>query len=160
MGVRKGYLPFMPGAMCTTYMGRKNIEITADTIVNKFGGELVYGDTDSNYINFPLMETKSDEELWAYSEFVADELTKLFPPPIKLEFEGAIYTFFFILTKKRYMYRKVEKKGGKLIYSNNIGKKGVLLARRDNSKFIRDVYEGVINHITNEKMARITDLEA
>uniref|UniRef100_A0A6C0H439 DNA-directed DNA polymerase n=1 Tax=viral metagenome TaxID=1070528 RepID=A0A6C0H439_9ZZZZ len=150
MGVRRGYLPFMPGAMCTTYMGRKNIEITADTIVKKFGGELVYGDTDSNYINFPLMEGKSDEELWKYSEFVADELTKLFPPPIKLEFEGAIYTFFFILTKKRYMYRKVEQKRGKLIYSDSIGKKGVLLARRDNSNFVRVVYEGVINHIADK----------
>jgi DNA polymerase elongation subunit (family B) len=151
MGVRRGYLPFMPGAMCTTYMGRKNIEITADTIVNKFGGELVYGDTDSNYINFPLMEGKSDEELWDYSEFVADELTKLFPPPIKLEFEGCIYNFFFILTKKRYMHRKIEKKRGQLIYSDSIGKKGVLLARRDNSNFVRVVYEGVINYIADKK---------
>ena len=150
MGVRRGYLPFMPGAMCTTYMGRKNIEITADTIVKKFGGELVYGDTDSNYINFPLMKDKTDEELWKYSEFVADELTKLFPPPIKLEFEGAIYTFFFILTKKRYMYRKVEQKGNKLVYSDSIGKKGVLLARRDNSNFVRVVYEGVINRIADK----------
>jgi DNA polymerase elongation subunit (family B) len=150
MGVRRGYLPFMPGAMCTTYMGRKNIEITADTIVNKFGGHLVYGDTDSNYINFPLMEGKSDEELWDYSEFVADELTKLFPPPIKLEFEGAIYNFFFILSKKRYMHRKIEKKRGKLVYSDSIGKKGVLLARRDNSNFVRVVYEGVINHIADK----------
>src|SRR6056300_1322018 len=81
MGVRRGYLPFMPGAMCTTYMGRVNIELTADTIVNKLKGELVYGDTDSNYINFPHMENKSDEELWAYSEYVADEVTKLFRQP-------------------------------------------------------------------------------
>ena len=150
MGVRRGYLPFMPGAMCTTYMGRKNIEITADTIVKKFGGQLVYGDTDSNYINFPLMEGKSDHELWDYSEFVADELTKLFPPPIKLEFEGCIYNFFFILTKKRYMHRKIEKKRGELIYSDSIGKKGVLLARRDNSNFVRLIYEGVINHIADK----------
>jgi DNA polymerase elongation subunit (family B) len=150
MGVRRGYLPFMPGAMCTTYMGRKNIEITADTIVKKFGGQLVYGDTDSNYINFPLMADKSDDELWDYSEFVADELTKLFPPPIKLEFEGAIYNFFFILSKKRYMHRKIEKKRGKLVYSDSIGKKGVLLARRDNSNFVRVVYEGVINHIADK----------
>lgn len=43
-GVRRGYLPCMPVAMCTTYMGRVNIERTADTIVKKFGGKLVYGD--------------------------------------------------------------------------------------------------------------------
>lgn len=106
---------------------------------------------NSNYINFPHMEGNSDEELWAYSEYVADEVSKLFPPPMKLEFEGEIYTFFFILTKKRYMYRKVIKnKHGELIYSNSIGKKGVLLARRDNSKLIRDVYEGVINRIADD----------
>lgn len=104
---------------------------------------------NSNYINFPNMEGKSDEELWEYSEHVADQVTKLFPPPMKLEFEGEIYTFFFILTKKRYMYRKVVQKEGKMIYSNNIGKKGVLLARRDNSKFVRDVYEGIINRIAD-----------
>lgn len=150
MGVRKGYLPFMPGAMCTTYMGRVNIKLTANTIINKYKGELVYGDSDSNYINFPHMEGKSVEELWEYSEYVADEITKMFPPPMKLEFEGAIYTFFFILTKKRYMYRKVVKKGNKMVYSDNIGKKGVLLARRDNSKFVRDVYEGVINRIADD----------
>lgn len=104
---------------------------------------------NSNYINFPHMENKSDEELWAYSEYVADEVTKLFPQPMKLEFEGEIYTFFFILTKKRYMYRKVVQKNGKMIYDDNIGKKGVLLARRDNSKFVRDVYEGVISRIAD-----------
>lgn len=149
MGVRRGYLPFMPGAMATTYMGRKNIELTAKTIQEQYQGQLVYGDTDSNYINFPHMAGKSDQELWEYSEYVADEVTKLFPPPVKLEFEGEIYPFFFILTKKRYMYRKIEKKGDELVYSDKIGKKGVLLARRDNSKFVRDVYEGVISKIAD-----------
>lgn len=148
-GVRRGYLPCMPVAMCVTYMGRVNIELTAKTIIDKFKGHLVYGDTDSNYINFPHMENKSEEELWKYSEYVANEVTRLFPSPMKLEFEGEIYTFFFILTKKRYMYRKVVQKGNKMVYSDSIGKKGVLLARRDNSKFVRDVYEGVINRIAD-----------
>ena len=44
LGVKKGYLPFMAGAMTTTYMGRTNIEIVAKTIPEKYGGELVYGD--------------------------------------------------------------------------------------------------------------------
>ena len=34
-------------------MGRTNIELVAKTIVEKYNGELVYGDTDSNYIYFP-----------------------------------------------------------------------------------------------------------
>jgi len=146
MGVRRGYLPFMPGAMCTTYMGRVNIEKVADTITTKFGGELVYGDTDSNYIHFPHLKTAP--EIWDHAIYVADEITKMFPKPIELEFEKEIYDFFFILTKKRYMYRKCLRDG---VVDDKIGKKGVLLARRDNSKFIRDVYEGVINMIADNK---------
>jgi len=44
MGVKRGYLPFMCGAMCVTFMGRTNIEVVAKTIPEKYGGELVYGD--------------------------------------------------------------------------------------------------------------------
>ena len=144
MGVRRGYLPFMPGAMCTTYMGRTNIEVVAKTIPEKYGGQLIYGDTDSNYIYFPHL--KNAQETWDYAIEVADEVTKLFPPPIKLEFEEEIYAFFFILSKKRYMYRKCLRDG---VVDQKIGKKGVLLARRDNSKFVRDVYEGVIGMIAD-----------
>jgi DNA polymerase elongation subunit (family B) len=43
-GVQRGYLPFMAGAIATTYMGRTNIEIVAKTIQEKYGGKLVYGD--------------------------------------------------------------------------------------------------------------------
>lgn len=146
MGVRRGYLPFMPGAMCTTYMGRTNIEIVAKTIPEKYGGQLIYGDTDSNYIHFP--KCKTAQETWDYALFVASEVTQLFPKPIELEFEAELYAFFFILTKKRYMYRKCLRDG---VVDNKIGKKGVLLARRDNSKFIRDVYEGVISRIADNQ---------
>ena len=99
---------------------------------------------NSNYIYFPHL--KNAQETWDYALEVADEVTKLFPPPIKLEFEEEIYAFFFILSKKRYMYRKCLRDG---VVDQKIGKKGVLLARRDNSKFVRDVYEGVIGMIAD-----------
>lgn len=44
LGVKRGYLPFMPGAMCTTFMGRTNIEKVAEVIPRDYGGELIYGD--------------------------------------------------------------------------------------------------------------------
>jgi len=146
MGVKRGYLPFMPGAMCTTYMGRVNIEKVAKIIPEKYKGQLIYGDTDSNYIHFPHLKTA--QETWDYALYVADELTKIFPKPIKLEFEEEIYDFFFILTKKRYMYRKCLRDGK---VDNKIGKKGVLLARRDNSKFVREIYENVISKIADNE---------
>ena len=146
MGVRRGYLPFMPGAMCTCFMGRENITIVADTITTKHGGNLIYGDTDSNYIHFPHL--KNATETWDYALKVAEEVTKLFPPPIQLEFEEEIYVFFLILSKKRYMYRKCLRDG---VVDEKIGKKGVLLARRDNSKFVRDIYETVVTMIASHK---------
>jgi DNA polymerase elongation subunit (family B) len=46
------------------------------------------------------------------------------------------------------MYRKCLRDG---VTDNKIGKKGVLLARRDNSKFVRDVYEDVVTKIADYK---------
>ncbi len=50
-GVRVGALPFMPIAMCTTYMGRKSI-VEVSQYLKELGGRVVYGDTDSNYVTF------------------------------------------------------------------------------------------------------------
>ena len=142
LGVKKGLLPFMPGAMVTTYMGRTNIEIVADTITKKYGGKLVYGDTDSTYITFPHL--KNVDESWDYALKVSKEVSALFPPPIYLEFELTCYLQFCILTKKRYMYRACGRDG---IVDKKIGKKGVLLARRDNALIIRLIYEKLISMI-------------
>ena len=45
MGVRRGFLPFPPGAMCTAAQGRINLEKAANILQKKFKGELVYGDS-------------------------------------------------------------------------------------------------------------------
>jgi DNA polymerase elongation subunit (family B)/intein/homing endonuclease len=101
-------------------------------------GNLIIFNTDSNYLSFPHL-TKS-EEIWDHSIKVAAEITKMFPKPINLEFESAIYWRYLIVSKKRYMYKSCGRDG---VINNDMGKKGVLLARRDNSKFIRDLYEKV-----------------
>lgn len=100
---------------------------------------------NSNYIVFPHLKTA--QENWDYAEHVASEVTKMFPAPIKLEFEQEIYWRFFILTKKRYMYKKCGRDG---VVEEKVGKKGVLLARRDNSVFIRNVYETLIMKVFNK----------
>ena len=105
-------------------------------------GELVVH--NSNYITFPHLKTA--HETWDYAIEVAKNITKLFPKPISLEFENAIYSFFFILTKKRYMYRQCLRDG---IVDDKIGKRGVLLSRRDSSQFVRDIYESIIGKIAD-----------
>lgn len=78
MGVRRGYLPFMPGAMATTYMGRVNIEKVANTIVNKYGGELVYGDTDCCLKDTPVLVKSSNSLIYTTVDELSDgEWSKL-----------------------------------------------------------------------------------
>lgn len=145
LGVSKGgMLPFMPAAMCTTYMGRKAIEKAAHEIETKHGGELIYGDTDSNYVAFKHLKTA--KECWDYATKVAEEVSKLYPKPMKLAYEEKIYWRFFIITKKRYMSLACEKDGN---ISKEINKKGVLLTRRDNCAFIRNIYSQVVLKLFN-----------
>jgi DNA polymerase elongation subunit (family B) len=106
-------------------------------------GKLIVHNTDSNYICFPHLKTAT--ETWDYALHVAAEVTKLFPVPICLEFEEEIYDFFFILSKKRYMYQKCDRDGK---IDKNIGNKGVLLTRRDNCNYVRGVYRQGITEIS------------
>jgi DNA polymerase elongation subunit (family B) len=109
-------------------------------------GKLIVHNTDSNYVVFPHLKTA--HENWDHAVHVAEEITKLFPKPISLEFEQQIYWRFFILTKKRYMYKTCKRDG---IIDEKIGKKGVLLARRDNSMFIKNAYETLIMKVFNRE---------
>lgn len=144
-GVREGMLPLMPLAMCITFKGRENVILAAERIKTMFGGEIKYGDTDSNYIVFPHINI---EHLYEFGSYVSREISCTFPDPIHLEFEDEVYSKFLIFTKKRYCYQKMEKSG---IMSDKIGKKGILLCRRDTCKFIQKLYEGIIAIIFKNK---------
>jgi DNA polymerase elongation subunit (family B) len=63
---------------------------------------------------------------------------------MNLAFEEVIYWRFFIITKKRYMSLACERDG---VLDGKIHKKGVLLQRRDNCNFIRNVYKDVIQKV-------------
>lgn len=55
-GVRKGYLPLMPAAMCTTYRGRMAVQQAAEVVQKpKYGGKLIYGDTDCVRKDTPVL---------------------------------------------------------------------------------------------------------
>lgn len=142
MGVKRGYLPFMPGAMCTTARGRQSIEKAGKYLQETYGGQLIYGDTDSCYVHFPHL--KDAQETWDFCKKIEQEMLNLYPRPMKLAFEEKIFWRFFILTKKRYMALSCDVTGK---VSNKIFTRGVLLARRDNSKFIRTLYSDMIMKI-------------
>nr|CAC19127.1 delta DNA polymerase [Diadromus pulchellus ascovirus 4a] len=149
-GVRAGALPFMPIAMCVTFTGRQSI-IKASNIIKSLGGTIVYGDTDSNYITFDdISGDHKDkcEKIWTRALETADQISCHYPKPMKIEFEETIYYKFMILTKKRYMYYSCKRTGE---ISKKIGQKGVLLARRDHSQFVKQNYETTVMNVFASK---------
>lgn len=145
MGVKKGYLPFLPGAMCTTAMGRYSIQKAAEHVKKHYDGKIVYGDTDSIYCHFPLpAQPGYATKLWDYCKKIEEELLAIFPKPMKLAFEEKIYKKFLILTKKRYMALTCDHQGNDDV---KLTIRGVLLARRDNARWVRSIYEKVVRSI-------------
>ena len=71
MGVRRGFLPFPPGAMCTTAMGRKSLEKAATILQKKFKGKLVYGDSVTG--DTPLLVKCDDKIFIMYIEDLGDK---------------------------------------------------------------------------------------
>lgn len=133
MGVKKGYLPLVPAASTITYRGRSAIEFISTYIPERYGGITVYGDTDSSMIYFPHI--KDNGEAVRLADSITADMERYFPKPMKLEFEK-VYEKYLILTKKRYMAHVANKKGEIIDFI----KKGVVLQRRDNCKFLRDIY--------------------
>jgi len=105
-------------------------------------GELVVKNTDSIYCHF---NTKQDSKtVWKLAKSVEGEFIRLFPSPMKLVFEEKIYQTFLILTKKRYMAYTCNEDGST---DKDLTTRGVLLARRDNCRWVRQVYEKVVRSI-------------
>jgi DNA polymerase elongation subunit (family B) len=141
LGARKGYLPMLPAAMSVTYVGRQSIKKASRYIEQAHGGTILYGDTDSCFCSFPEPDLA---KLQALAIQISQETEKLFPKPMKLEYEGKIYKDFFILSKKRYATRACDENG---VVSPKIVKKGVQTQRRDSTKLLKLIYDQAIEHI-------------
>jgi len=84
MGVKRGYLPFLPGAMCTTAKGRQSIEKASKFLVENYGAKLIYGDSVTG--DTPILVRYEDGtidilridnigEVWKpYEEFKSDDI--------------------------------------------------------------------------------------
>lgn len=102
-------------------------------------GGLIVKNTDSIYTHFPKYETTLT--VWEKAKSLEEEFLALFPPPMKLLFEEKIYRDFLILSKKRYMAYTCGEDG---ILDKKMTTRGVLLARRDNCLWIRQLYERIV----------------
>lgn len=144
MGVQRGYLPFMPGAMCVTYKGRELIKHAGIVAKERYGADWIYTDTDSTYVIFRQLGNDT-KLIWDHALQVAKGISNEFPSGVDIEFENVIYANFLILTKKKYMYRSIDRDGN--CDKEKIGKRGCVIARRDNSVLLRNTYEKTVSMI-------------
>ena len=144
-------------AASTTATGRKLLYLAKDKVEDHFdGAEVVYGDTDSVFINFnPKDESgnllKNKEALIQSIKMgvLAQEYIQPFlKAPHKLEYEKTFWPFI-LFSKKRYIGNKYEFKTGENDYKQT--SMGIVLKRRDNADIVKHVYGGVIDILMNQK---------
>lgn len=109
-------------------------------------GNLVVHNTDSSMFVIPdYIKTAKECNEWGHR--LAKELTSIFPPPLKLEFEKAMR--ILCLKKKKYAAYLINEDGSynkdKMLY------RGIVLARRDNFSYLREIYKKLLIKILEGK---------
>lgn len=175
MGVKEGgVLPLPEGAMSVTAHGRMLIGQVANYVETKYGGKIVYGDTDSVMVSLPSIKGKEECAYWGTR--LAQEITGLkkgdtdcdgvfcdsdrpglFPPPLGVEYEKGMkilclrkkhYAALIIDLDGNYKTDKIyDTKGNVIGDSLFILKKGIVPVRRDNCKLLRKTYVDILNII-------------
>ena len=149
-------------AASTTATGRKMVIVARDYTLEKYeGSKLVYGDTDSVFINFTDYIKKKysknyenniipDRELMKLTIQVGEEagahVTSKLKHPQNLEYEKVFWPFI-IFSKKRYVGNKYEFSPDKFKQTSM----GIVLKRRDNAPIVKDIYGGIIDYILNKR---------
>ncbi len=150
-GATVGQLPCVPIASSVTAYGRnllyetKSFVESTYTIANGYphNAEVVYGDTDSVMVKFGYSTVA---ETMPIAEKAAEEVSNIFPRPIKLEFEK-IYFPFLLMAKKRY---------AGLLWTNplmydKLDAKGLETVRRDNCLLVRRMVDNILKLILIER---------
>ncbi len=143
-------------AASTTATGRKLLYLAKEKVEEKFeGAKIVYGDTDSIFINFNPKNKgreglKESIDLGVQAEEYIQQFLKA---PHKLEYEKTFWPFI-LFSKKRYIGNKYEFKTGEKDYKET--SMGIVLKRRDNAEIVKHVYGGVINILMNQKNVELS----
>jgi DNA polymerase elongation subunit (family B) len=152
VGARTSPIYLKELAASTTATGRNLIMTAKKFMEEKYDSEIIYGDTDSIFVNFRLNEKLglTGKEAIKQSIELAVQASKEFKAaflkdPHELEYEKTFYPFI-ILSKKKYVGNLYE-------YDCDSFKQksmGIVLKRRDNANIVKYVYGGMIDIILNE----------
>lgn len=121
-----GRMPASEIADSIVQTGRETLEKAIAFIhsVEKWGAEVVYGDTDSLFV---YLKGRTRDQAFTIGEEMAEAITRMNPRPIKLKFEK-VYHPCVLLAKKRYVGFKYESRNQKV---PEFDAKGIETVRRD-----------------------------
>ena len=130
-------------AACTTAAGRERLMFAKSVVESEFGGQVIYGDTDSIFVTFSGKDLKSCMEL---GKIVAERITSQCRKAHKIEYEKTFFPFI-LFCRKRYMGLKYEDDPTKC---KRVGM-GIALKRRDNAPIVKDVFGGALDILMEER---------
>lgn len=148
-------LYFIAIAACTTAIGRERLHYAKKTVEDNFpGSEVIYGDTDSIFINFHIKdengEEKTDKEALMKTIAKCQRAAKLInqnvPKPQSIVYEKTLHPFILV-AKKKYVGLLFEKSPDKYFLKSM----GIVLKRRDNAPIVKIVVGGIIDNILKNR---------
>ncbi|CAF1143805.1 unnamed protein product [Adineta ricciae] len=131
-----GRMPSVEVGDTIVHTARTVLERAIDFIKTNphFGGRVVYGDTDSLFIQFPH---STRAQAFEQSHLLVKALNQLYPSPIKIKFEK-IFMQSVLASKKRYVgmsYETVDQQQGKF------DAKGIETVRRDTCAIVSKILQ-------------------
>ena len=135
--IERGILPCVEVGVTITAMGRKLIKRVYNYVTENYPELIeVYGDTDSAMFSKPII----DKTLcYKYGNAVAEAITNILPPPLKLEFEK-VFAVFIAFTKKNYAGVLMDKHGNLKLEPGELFIRGLPPVRRDYSDWISNFF--------------------
>jgi DNA polymerase elongation subunit (family B) len=134
-------------AACTTAAGRKALYFAKSVVESpEFGGEVVYGDTDSIFVKFPTKDVAESIRLGlAAGKSITTQMAR---NPYKIAYEKTFYPFI-LFCRKRYVGMKYEEDPNPAKAKRM--SMGIVLKRRDNAPIVKDVFGGALDILLQER---------
>lgn len=134
-----GRMPCSEIADSIVQTARETLEKTIALIhsVERWGAEVVYGDTDSLFV---YLKGRSRDQAFDIGEEIAETITNMNPRPLKLKFEK-VYHPCVLLAKKRYVGFKYEHRNQT---EPEFDAKGIETVRRDGTPAEQKIEENAL----------------
>jgi len=152
VGARTSPIYMKELAASTTSTGRSLILKAKAFMEKHYDGKVIYGDTDSIFVDFRIKEKYNldGKEALQKSIDVSVEASNAFKRELKrphdLEYEKTFFPFI-ILSKKKYVGNLYEMDVNKFKQKSM----GIVLKRRDNANIVKKIYGGIIDILLNQQ---------